>query len=114
MKTPTKILLLACLLSGALGGCKKSDPVTPGLTSKYSVFAWNDLGMHCLNPTYDKLVILPPYNNVLVQVVMRGNPPVVVTSGLTVSYKLTNNSTSYNKRSYGGFWDNSLKLFGTT
>jgi len=80
----------------------------------YSVFAWNDLGMHCLNPTYDKLVILPPYNNVIVQVVKRGNPPEIVTSGITVSYKLTNNTSSYNKRSYGGFWDNSNKLFGVT
>lgn len=83
-----------------------------GLTGDYSVFAWNDLGMHCLNPSYDKLVILPPYNNLLVQVVKRGNPPVIVTSGITVSYKLTNNTTSYNKKSYGGFWDNALKLFG--
>ena len=43
--------------------------------SEYVVFAWNDLGMHCLNPTYDELVILPPYNTVNVQVVKRGNPP---------------------------------------
>lgn len=89
----------------------KTDPA--GIAGDYSVFAWNDLGMHCLNPTYDKLVILPPYNNVMVQVVKRGNPPSVVTSGIVVFYKLTNNTTSYNKRAYGGFWDNALKLFGT-
>jgi hypothetical protein len=35
----------------------------PG-TGGYIVFAWNDLGMHCLNPTYDSAVILPPYNTV--------------------------------------------------
>jgi hypothetical protein len=86
----------------------------PDTQSDYSVFAWNDLGMHCLNPSYDKLVILPPYNNVMAQVVKRGNPPEVVTSGLTVSYKLTNNTSSYNKRSYGGFWDFANKLFGVT
>jgi hypothetical protein len=84
------------------------------VTGDYSVFAWNDLGMHCLNPTYDKLVILPPYNNITAQVVKRGSPPQVVTSGISVSYKLIDNTSSYGKRSYGGFWDNSLKLFGVT
>ena len=94
--------------------CKDSVNSLPTeITGEYSVFAWNDLGMHCLNTTYNKLVILPPYNNVLVQVVKRGNPPSIVTTGVTVSFKLTNNTTSYNKRSYGGFWDNALKLFGT-
>ncbi len=94
------------------GGTTNNPSVTPGSTGDYSVFAWNDLGMHCLNPSYDKLVILPPYNNVHVQVVKRGNPPTIVTTGITVSYKLTNNTTSYNKRAYGGFWDNFTKLFG--
>ena len=102
-----------------LTSCSKSDGGNGGgggqdSYSDYSVFAWNDLGMHCLNPNYDKLVILPPYNNVLVQVVKRGNPPQVITSGITVSYKLTNNTSSYGKRSYGGFWDNANKLFGVT
>lgn len=93
---------------------KSSDPTNnpPAHNLDYSVFAWNDLGMHCLNPTYDKLVILPPYNNIMAQVVLRGNPPVIVTTGITVSYKLLNNSTSYGKREYGGFWDNAMKLFG--
>ena len=61
-----------------------------GGTSTYVVFAWNDLGMHCLNPSYDKLVILPPYNNLKVQVVKRGKVPTVVTTGLTVSYAIDN------------------------
>ena len=105
------ILLLFAL---GLSSCTKSGNPSPSSTTDYSVFAWNDLGMHCLNPSYDKLVILPPYNNVLVQVVKKGNPPEIITSGITVSYKLTNNTSSYGKRQYGGFWDNSLKLFGVT
>ncbi len=106
-----QIIIILFVLLG-LVSCKKNSSTPLTLTSDYSVFAWNDLGMHCLNPSYDKLVILPPYNNLFVQVVRRGAPPTVVTSGVTVSYKLTNNSTSYTKRSYGQFWDNSLKLFG--
>jgi len=115
MKTQSYIPFLALLIYGAgLISCSKTQDSSSGQSGAYSVFAWNDLGMHCLNPTYDKLVILPPYNNVLVQVVQRGNPPVIVTSGITVSYKLTNNTTSYNKKAYGGFWDNAMKLFGSS
>jgi hypothetical protein len=108
-----KLVITALLSVLFLSSCTKSGSQADQ-NSEYSVFAWNDLGMHCLNPSYDKLVILPPYNNVMVQVVKRGNPPEVVTSGLTVTYKLTNNTSSYNKRSYGGFWDNANKLFGAT
>lgn len=110
-------VLAASWLAAVFTSCTKNQDSTttpPGITNDFSVFAWNDLGMHCLNPTYDKLVILPPYNNVVVQVVKRGNPPTIVTSGITVSYKLINNTTSYNKKSYGGFWDNAMKLFGST
>jgi hypothetical protein len=78
----------------------------------YVVFAWNDLGMHCANPTYDTAVLLPPYNTLWVQVVKRGDPPQIVTQGLTVDYHFINNTYSYGKRSYGQFWDNALALFG--
>ena len=106
-------VLLILLASGLLSCTKTTIPLS-GVTGEYSVFAWNDLGMHCLNPSYDKLVILPPYNNIMAQVVKRGDPPQIVTSGITVAYRLIDNTTSYSKRSYGGFWDNSNKLFGVT
>lgn len=83
-------------------------------SSKYVVFAWNDLGMHCLNPSYDEAVILPPYNTVQAQVVQRGNPPVIVTTGVTVGYSILGNTTSANKGLFGQFWANSLKLFGVS
>ncbi|MBK7292517.1 MAG: hypothetical protein IPI84_01650 [Holophagaceae bacterium] len=83
-------------------------------SSKYVVFAWNDLGMHCLNPTYDQAVILPPYNTVQAQVVQRGNPPVLVTTGLTVEYSILGNTTSANKGKFGQFWTNAYKLFGVS
>ncbi len=108
------IYLILIFLYTGFTGCEKNTSQVQNPNSDYAVFAWNDLGMHCLNPTYDKLVILPPYNTVWAQVVKRGNPPQIVTSGITVSYRLLNNTTSYSKRSYGGFWDNSNKLFGVT
>lgn len=37
-----------------------NETAIPAVNSQYVVLAWNDLGMHCLNPTYDQEVILPP------------------------------------------------------
>jgi hypothetical protein len=96
------------------------NPKAIGAESKeYVVFAWNDLGMHCLNPSYDTAVILPPYNNLVAQVIERGDPPRIVTTGIDVSYRLIDNTTSMGKTDdYGGdfsqFWTNAPKLFGTT
>lgn len=112
MKKVTLGISLVIIISSAITiSCTKLN-TQPLNTGDYSVFAWNDLGMHCLNPTYDKAVILPPYNNVLVQVIKRGTTPEIVTAGITVSYRIMNNTSSYNKRSYGGFWDFANSLFG--
>jgi hypothetical protein len=90
----------------------ESDGLLPSNPGDMVVLAWNDLGMHCLNPTYDQLVILPPYNNVVAQVISKGNPPRIVTAGITVEYDMVNNSSSADKGSYGGFWEHARKLFG--
>src|SRR5512135_314452 len=113
-------ILSSVLLGGLMltacggGGDGQSSSSTSGspvqlsavrATSKgsYLVVAWNDLGMHCLNPEYDTAVILPPYNTLWAQVIQRGNPPKLVTSGITVEYRIVNNTYSYGKRSYVGF-----------
>jgi len=97
-------------ISFAAGG--GSQPPPSG--GQYVVFSWNDLGMHCLNPSYDAAVILPPYNTVVAQVVRKGNPPQIVTNGIIAEYKILNNTYSYGKRNYGQFWDNSALLFGAS
>jgi hypothetical protein len=113
MKRSLKILfILSVGLFAGFIACTKSTFPTPETRGEYSVFAWSDIGMNQMDPTYDKLVLHPPQSNVVAQVVKRGDSPVIVTTGLTVSYKLTGNTTSYNKRAYKGFWDFSNKLFG--
>jgi hypothetical protein len=133
MKKLTSVWRVALLISLVSWGCTKStqedltvttDEITEkagttssvvfGGSSAYVVFAWNDLGMHCLNPTYDKAVILPPYNNLKVQVVKRGKVPTVVTTGLTVSYSIDNNTYSVGKQNFGQFWTYAQKLFNVT
>ena len=116
------LALVSCGASGGGGGNGGGGGDGGDVTAKtiaatgmtYVAFAWNDLGMHCLNPTYDQAVILPPYNTVWVQVVKRGNPPQIVTAGITVEYAIHNNTYSYGKRSYGQFWDNMPLLFGVS
>jgi hypothetical protein len=109
----TLFIILLFIVSLSFITCEDNSNVVPGTNTEYVVFAWNDLGMHCLNPSYDELVILPPYNTVNVQVVKRGNPPQVVTTGISVEYSIVNNTDSYGKRNYGGFWDYYADLFGT-
>ncbi len=112
-----KSMLLAALLpllfSCSDDGTSPDGGGAPLVTGDYIVLAWNDLGMHCLNPTYDQLVVLPPYNTLWAQVIKRGDPPSVVTEGISVEYRLIDNTTSYPKAQYGQFWQYGVQLFGT-
>jgi hypothetical protein len=106
------VLFIIVLISGC---SKESDPGGNFNSYKdYVVLAWNDLGMHCLNPSFTQAVILPPYNTIMAQVIRRGDPPQVITSGIQVEYRIVDNTYSYGKADFGSFWDNSLKLFGVT
>ncbi len=78
-------------------------------TPKYVVLAWNDLGMHCYNQDFQDMAILPPYNNLWAQVLEVGDPPQLVTSGITVSYSLDDNTYSVGKTN---FWTYAQQLFG--
>jgi hypothetical protein len=93
-------------------------PVTmaAGDGARYAVFAWNDLGMHCMSPTYDTVVLLPPFNTLQVQVVMRGEQPRLLdpSSGIGVSFRIVDNTSSADKRGYGQFWAQLTKLFDVT
>ncbi len=75
----------------------------------YVVMAWNDLGMHCYNQDFQDLAVLPPYNTLWAQVIKVGDPPQLVTSGITVTYSFPDNTYSVGK---SNFWDYELQLFG--
>jgi hypothetical protein len=93
--------IAALALAGCVAGGSSDGTAAPGA---YTVLAWNDLGMHCINPTFDQILVLPPFNTLWAQVVKRGDPPVIVTSGITVEYSIAVNTYSSGKRAYGGFW----------
>jgi hypothetical protein len=104
--------ILVVVESLMLLGCEEMEAKDILTDQEYVVFAWNDLGMHCLNPTYDSAVILPPYNTIWATVVKRGEPPSRVVDGVIVTYSLKDNTSSSDKAAYGGFWDNATALFG--
>ncbi len=80
----------------------------------YIIIGWNDLGMHCSNKDFSKLVILPPYNNVTAQVIRVGdavNPPAIMTTGFHVTYQIPGNTYSVGKTN---FWDYEDQIFGVS
>jgi len=77
--------------------------------ARYVVLAWNDLGMHCYNRDFRDLAVLPPYNNLWAQVIEVGDPPRIVTGGITVSYSFPDNTYSVGK---SNFWKYEDRLFG--
>jgi hypothetical protein len=87
------------------------------VTDKYVVLSWNDLGMHCYNADFQDLAVLPPYNTLWAQVVRVGDPPQIVTDGVSVTYEFPDNTYSVGK---SNFWDvspysgaqNAQSLFG--
>ena len=85
-----------------------SASTTP-VSGEYILIGWNDLGMHCYNRDFSNLAVLPPFNNLWAQVVKRGDPPEIVTSGINVTYGFPDNTYSAGK---SNFWDYANQLFG--
>ncbi len=99
----------------AIAAARPPDrPTAPG---DFIVVSWNDLGMHCYNRNFNDLAVLPPANTLWAQVIKNGNPPQVITTGMTVEYFFADNTDSTSK---SNFWStnpytpvqNAQKLFG--
>ncbi len=88
-----------------------SISIHPANSQQYIVLGWNDLGMHCANQDFSKIAVLPPYNNVLAQIIKKqsGQLPQIVNVGYTVEYNIPGNSYSVGKTN---FWTYAQQLFG--
>ena len=98
------VLLLLALLPGAA--------VSP---TGWTVVAWNNLGMHCMDAGFDVFAILPPYNTIQAHVVDASGHLVKSGSSVKVTYEAVADPTgSINTTSRGktNFWDNVVALFG--
>ena len=127
MPSPRRVFWIVLALSIALGTvvlvssftnmAVARPPDRPTAPGSIVVIAWNDLGMHCYNRDFNDLAVLPPANSLWAQVIKNGNPPQVITTGVTVEYFFADNTDSTSK---SDFWStnpytpvqNAQKLFG--
>lgn len=94
-----------------------STPIPPpgSQTADYSLTAWNDLGMHCMDGTdYSIFSILPPYNNLHAQLVDRKSEA-LVSQGVTLTYEAMEDpagSINTSSASKTNFWAYVQTLYG--
>ncbi|WP_369434528.1 hypothetical protein [Psychromonas sp. MME1] len=110
-------------LFGCGGGSSTSDDsggdngdIPPIKTDNYTLLAWNDLGMHCVDgKDYSVFSILPPYNDLKAQLILKeGNIDKHVTSGVTITYQSAPSlagDLNTESASKTNFWDYALQLF---
>lgn len=86
----------------------------PNSKTNYTLTAWNDLGMHCMDGNdFSVFSVLPPYNNLHAQIKDKnGN---LVTSGIALTYESINGTDgkiNTKSASKTNFWDYVSSLFG--
>jgi hypothetical protein len=77
------------------------------------LFAWNDLGMHCVDSDFSIFTLLPPFNDLNAQLVVNGK--LVNTNSYALTYEATADPTgSINTSSIDkiNFWDYDQIIFG--
>lgn len=107
-----RITLFSLLAIGIILFESFYDPIVPPKGDEYIVVGWNDLGMHCANQDFSKIVVLPPYNTLMAQVIKKGSDtslPQVITNGISLTYEIPGNTYSVGKTN---FWDYEDLLFG--
>ncbi|MCB9898035.1 MAG: hypothetical protein H6825_08530 [Planctomycetes bacterium] len=109
-------LVLLALVVAVAPRLLADDPVAPPAAGAGSVrvVAWNDLGMHCLDPDFSVFSLLPPFNTIQAQVMVDGQ---LLTSpgAYAVTYRaIADASGSIDTSSIGktNFWDHAGDLFG--
>jgi hypothetical protein len=80
----------------------------------WTVVAWNNLGMHCMDADFGVFAILPPYNTIQAQVVNAAGALVTDPAQAVLTYEAVADATgSINRTSAGktNFWANVQSLF---
>ena len=103
--------------SGTGGTSGTGTASNMGNSGNYTLIAWNDLGMHCVDGAdYSIFSILPPYNNLHAHLISKtATSGKNITSGVTITYESVADTTgSINTTSIGktNLWTYVLSLFG--
>jgi hypothetical protein len=107
------LLLILSMARPSHLGAQRSDALKKP-QDQYVVLAWNNLGMHCYDSDFSDFAVLPPYNTLRAQVIRIGDPPQIVTEGITVRYEFPDNTYSVGRRGLPdktNFWDYAQALF---
>jgi len=107
----TGAISIILIIAVSLLGCP--DPANT-CADKYVIVAWNNLGMHCYDGDYSVFAVLPPYNTLFAQVIQVGDPPKIITEGVTLKYAFPDNTYSAGKHGRPdktNFWTYAQKLF---
>ncbi|MBN1968557.1 MAG: c-type cytochrome [Candidatus Delongbacteria bacterium] len=78
--------------------------------AKFALFAFNDLGMHCISDNDKYWSFLPPANTLMVQLVKRGSIPEIITEGVKIEFEVQ--SEYENPSQHLNFWDYSEIVYG--
>ncbi len=100
------VALLLALLPGAA--------VSP---TGWTVVAWNNLGMHCMDADFSVFAILPPYNTIHAHVIDPSGDLVKSAAAVSVTYEAVADPAGSVNTTSGGktnFWDHAGALFGAT
>ncbi|QGG48768.1 hypothetical protein [Heliorestis convoluta] len=85
------VLILGVLLTGCAtqptGSGQKSPSDEPIELGDYIILAWQTIGMKCTSDNDAWFSFHTPGNDMWAQVIKRGDPPVVVTEGITLTYE---------------------------
>ena len=101
---------------GSTSSTSGAGGTTPSGSGEYTLLAWNDLGMHCMDgKDFSVFSILPPYNTVNAQLIAKaGTSNKHITSGVTITYRAApsltgqyNTTSVYNNSNdlKTNFWD---------
>ncbi len=91
------------------------EPQPAAAKAHWTVVAWNDLGMHCLDKDYSVFGILPPFNNLHVQLIDNTGKLVRGSTGYVITYqgmKDVTGSITTVSAAHTNFWQYVLPLFG--
>ncbi|MCB9838722.1 MAG: hypothetical protein H6813_05235 [Phycisphaeraceae bacterium] len=94
---------------GVVASGDSDDSATDRGPGSLVMFAYNDLGMHCMNDDYEDLLILPPFNTMRAFVLQRGGSPEPITENLNIRFEVPSNTVAADRTN---FWQQSAGLFG--
>jgi hypothetical protein len=113
MRSSLLVLLAAVACLSLPLAAQEEQPL--GATPHWTVIAWNDLGMHCMDKDYSIFSILPPFNNLHVQLIAATGKLVKSPAGITVTYQgirdATGSATTVSA-AHTNFWQYVLPLYG--